>query len=206
MADDVLEGRKLERVLGWALLFTVIIIAVAVPDLLPVRADPTGDGQRHVLEAVDRPGGTLFANNQSPYYDATTSLLCANCHGVHGEGGSTAFTLQPEADLSPDQGEPEQPERPAVPPPAGGLAGTGAQHRALTASTRRSADRHHHVRETGDADAGAGGGERQGVLGPSGGSSDLVNYIQSIQIPLKQAQQQATAAIGQYKQQAQQPS
>jgi mono/diheme cytochrome c family protein len=31
-----------------------------------------------------------------------------------------------------------------------------------------------------------------------------VNYIQSIQIPLKKAQQEATAAIGQYKQQAQQ--
>ena len=30
MPDDVLEGRKLERVLGWALLFT-LILALALP-------------------------------------------------------------------------------------------------------------------------------------------------------------------------------
>ena len=44
-------------------------------------------------------GAILFANKESPSYDATRSLLCANCHGTQGEGGTAPFVLQPEADI-----------------------------------------------------------------------------------------------------------
>src|SRR5262249_7056828 len=49
-------------------------------------------------QAVAR-GATLFANNQSDAYDPTKSLLCANCHGVDGSGGTAPYVLQPELDI-----------------------------------------------------------------------------------------------------------
>ncbi len=41
-------------------------------------------------------GAVLFANNQSEAYDSTKSLLCANCHGVDGGGGSAQFVVKSE--------------------------------------------------------------------------------------------------------------
>jgi mono/diheme cytochrome c family protein len=93
--DEDLEGIKLERVLGWSLLFTVVI-AVALPVYFlvePNRQSSATDGfEERSIEA----GAVLFANPQSPDFDSTRSLLCANCHGVEGDGGSAPFTLQPE--------------------------------------------------------------------------------------------------------------
>jgi mono/diheme cytochrome c family protein len=48
-------------------------------------------------------GATLFANSQSKAYDPTKSLLCANCHGVDGGGGTAPYTLQPELDICDDK-------------------------------------------------------------------------------------------------------
>ena len=84
LPDEDLEGRKLERVLGWALLFT-LVLAVALPVYFifePSRQVSASD--TFLKQSVAR-GATIFANQQSKAYNATTSLLCANCHGVHGE-------------------------------------------------------------------------------------------------------------------------
>ena len=45
--------------------------------------------------SVER-GAVLFANNQSPVYDSTKSLLCANCHGLDGGGGIAQFVVKSE--------------------------------------------------------------------------------------------------------------
>jgi mono/diheme cytochrome c family protein len=97
MGDADLEGRKLERVLGWSLIFT-IIIAVALPLYFLVEPQRQATAEDAFLERSIARGAILFANNQSPHYDSTTSLLCANCHGVDGGGGTAPYTLQPEAD------------------------------------------------------------------------------------------------------------
>src|SRR5260370_32057720 len=100
LPDEDLEGRKLERVLGWALLFTVVL-AVALPVYFLVEPNREATATNEFLRESVHRGATLFANQQSQFYDPTTSLLCANCHGVHGEGGQAPFTLPPEADLCP---------------------------------------------------------------------------------------------------------
>ena len=50
------------------------------------------------LERSIERGATLFANKQSTAYEAEFSLLCADCHGVDGKGGTAPYVLQPEAD------------------------------------------------------------------------------------------------------------
>jgi mono/diheme cytochrome c family protein len=90
--DEALEGRRLERVLAWSLLFAAVS-AVALP--LYWLREPTRqtDSERYFDEnAVDR-GATLFANSSSEHFDSATSLQCATCHGSNGEGGTAPFTV-----------------------------------------------------------------------------------------------------------------
>jgi len=199
MPDDVLEGRKLERVLGWALLFT-LILALALP--LYFLFEPTRQAKANdtfLKQSIVR-GATLFANNQSPYYDATTSLLCANCHGVHGEGGSTAYTLQPEADicqLKQNQSNPNVPQ--CLPQQVAWQA--PALNTELWRFNRDQVTDVITYGRPGTPMPSWGVASGKGVLGPQG-IDDLVNYIESIQIPLKKAQQDATAAVGAFRDQA----
>lgn len=98
LKDEDLEGPRLERALGWSLLF-VMIVALALP--LYFLFEP-GRQDRMLAAFDDRAverGATLFANNSSEAYDATKSLLCANCHGADGTGGTAPFVLQPELDI-----------------------------------------------------------------------------------------------------------
>jgi mono/diheme cytochrome c family protein len=91
--DDVLEGAHLERVLGVSL----IALIVAVLGLLgyfiwePFREASAKDGFHE--QSVER-GAILFANSASKEYDSTKSLLCANCHGVDGGGGTATFVVK----------------------------------------------------------------------------------------------------------------
>ena len=90
--DATLETTRLERVLRWALICSAVL-AVGLPlywILEPSRqkSEETGFEDR----AVER-GATLFANDQMEAYESAKSLQCANCHGVKGEGGSALFTL-----------------------------------------------------------------------------------------------------------------
>jgi mono/diheme cytochrome c family protein len=94
--DEDLEGRRLERVLAWALLFAAVS-AVALP--LYWLREPTR--QKHSEAYFDENsvarGATLFANSTSEEFDSATSLQCANCHGTKGEGGSAPFTVDGKA-------------------------------------------------------------------------------------------------------------
>ena len=90
--DEDLEGRRLERVLAWALLFAAVS-AVALP--LYWLREPTrqSDSVAYFDENAVARGATLYANSSSEHYDSATSLQCANCHGSNGEGGTAPFTV-----------------------------------------------------------------------------------------------------------------
>ncbi|HEX5615956.1 MAG TPA: cytochrome c [Acidimicrobiia bacterium] len=92
--DESLEGRRLDRVLGWALLFAAVI-AIALPMYWlrePSRQEESigyfDDG------AVER-GAVLYANSASEGFNSAVSLQCANCHGVDGGGGSANSVYTP---------------------------------------------------------------------------------------------------------------
>ncbi len=95
LEDEDLEGRRLERVGGWALLFTVVI-ALALPVYFLVEPNRQVDAEEKFHERSVERGATLFANEQSPAYNSTVSLGCANCHGVDAKGGSATQTLKSE--------------------------------------------------------------------------------------------------------------
>jgi mono/diheme cytochrome c family protein len=94
LPDEELEGRKLERVLFISLLTTAFIALTLFVYYVfePSREEASAEKNFHD-RSVER-GAILFANDQSKHYDPTRSLLCANCHGVDGKGGSTNFTIK----------------------------------------------------------------------------------------------------------------
>ena len=96
--DDALEGRRLERVLGSSLIF-VAVLAGSLALYFLFEPNRQADAEEGFVERSIERGAVLFANKESEHYDATVSLLCADCHGVDGTGGSPNFTLQPESDL-----------------------------------------------------------------------------------------------------------
>ena len=90
--DDDLESRRLERVQGWALIFAAIF-AISLP--IYWLREPTRQHQSvHYFDknSVAR-GAMLFANSASPEYNAAVSLQCANCHGQKGVGGVAPTTV-----------------------------------------------------------------------------------------------------------------
>ena len=93
LPDEELEGRKLERVLGIALL-TTALIALTLFAYYVFEPNRSNSMEKQFHDSSVERGAILFANDQSKEFDPTRSLLCANCHGVKGEGGSTNFTLK----------------------------------------------------------------------------------------------------------------
>src|SRR3954463_16236104 len=91
--DDVLEGAHLERVLGVALIALVIVVLGLLAYFIWEPFRETAAATSFKERSVER-GATLFANDQSPEYDSTKSLLCATCHGTDGGGGTAPFTVQ----------------------------------------------------------------------------------------------------------------
>ncbi len=199
LPDATLEGRKLERVLGWALLFSVVL-ALALPIYFVVEPTREANANSEFLHESVMRGATLFANQQSKFYDSTTSLLCANCHGVHGEGGQANFTLQPEADLcqvKQNQSNASVPQ--CLPQQVSWQA--PALNTELYRFSRDQVTQIITYGRPGTPMPAWGVASGKGILGDQG-IEDLVNFIQSIQISQKAAQQEATAAVGQFKSQA----
>lgn len=93
LSDEALEGRKLERVLAIALL-TTAVIALTLFIYYVFEPSREANADKQFKDQSIQRGAILFANNQSKAYDPTRSLLCANCHGVDGSGGSTNYTLK----------------------------------------------------------------------------------------------------------------
>lgn len=102
--DEALEGRRLERVLGWALLSSAII-AIALPLYWlrePARQSAAEEGFDE--RSVER-GAVLFAAEGGEDYDETVSLACANCHGGDGSGGSATTVVTPsDPECEPPEG------------------------------------------------------------------------------------------------------
>jgi mono/diheme cytochrome c family protein len=87
--DETLEGRHLERVLGWTLFFAAII-AVALPVYWLREPNRQHESVHYFDEGAVNRGATLFANAQMTAYDQAKSLQCANCHGTDLSGGGTS--------------------------------------------------------------------------------------------------------------------
>ncbi|MFN8034956.1 MAG: cytochrome c [Acidimicrobiia bacterium] len=94
-SDEVLETRRLERVLGAALVFVVTIAAGLSLYWLfePTRQAAADKGFDE--RSVER-GAVLFASKGMKSYDSTRSLQCANCHGADAGGGTAPFTIKSE--------------------------------------------------------------------------------------------------------------
>lgn len=142
--DDVLEGRKLDRVLGWVLICSAAM-AVSIPLYWLKEPGRQAAAQEQYVEESEERGRRLF----QPSGTYIESLGCAGCHGASG-GGGTASLVIPE-DLADPKGDKEKvtwqapalntvllkfpPEqvaqiitygRPGTPMPGWGLAGKGA--------------------------------------------------------------------------------
>lgn len=197
--DDGLEGPRLERVLGWSLIF-VMIVALALP--LYFVFEPSR--QDNLTEAFDERsverGAVLFANSQSKEYDATKSLLCANCHGVDGQGGQAPFVLQPELDICDElenQGNPEVPE--CLPVQVSWTA--PALDTVLLRFPEEEVFQILTWGRPGTPMPAWGVESGKGVLNTQS-IDDLIAYLESIQITKDEAQQRSTKAVITFRQDA----
>ena len=196
LADEDLEGPRLERVLGWSLIF-VMVVALALPVYFlfePGRQDRLL--KNFDDKAVER-GATLFANDQSKAYDPTRSLLCANCHGVDGGGGFAPYVLQPELDIcdkTENKSNPDVPQclpvqAPWQAPPLDTVLRRFDEEQVFNIITYGRA---------GTPMPAWGVASGKGVLNTQS-INDLIAYISSIQIPVDAAKQRSTKALDGYK-------
>jgi len=88
--DDALEGPRLERALGWALLLLVVSAVGPLVYWLNEPSRQAGAVEEFDRNAVSR-GKSLFQPTDSPTLGA--HFGCATCHGSKGQGGSTKYTI-----------------------------------------------------------------------------------------------------------------
>ncbi len=82
--DEDLETRRLERVLGWALVFSAVLAVSYGAYWLREPTRQEGSFDYFDEGAVER-GEVLFANKSMEAYDSAFSLACADCHGSPAE-------------------------------------------------------------------------------------------------------------------------
>jgi mono/diheme cytochrome c family protein len=174
--DETMEGPKLEKYLGAAVIFSAIL-AAALPAywlLEPTRQKKMD--KDFLADSVER-GMLRFAVAGTVPHTEILQLECARCHGAKAEGGAATYLLQPTQPgelaktvswtapslndvllrFSPDEVKQIITYgRPGTPMPAWGLAGGGPL--------------------------------------PEQPIDDLVNYLQSIQLTPEQAQKKWTDA------------
>jgi len=197
LADEDLEGRRLERVLGWSLLF-VLVVAISLPVYFLVEPERQVRAEDAFLERSIERGAVLFANNQSPVYDATRSLLCANCHGAKGEGGTAPFVLQPESDKCLEEQNQGNPDVPECLPKQVSWAAPALNTADLRFDTEQLTQIITYGRP-GTPMPAWGVASGKGVLNEQS-INDLVNFIKSIQISPKEAVAISTEAVPEYRQ------
>ncbi len=193
LPDEDLEGRRVERVLGWSLLFTVVL-ALTLPIYFLVEPDRQVDAEAGFEERSVERGAELFANAQSPDFNSAVSLQCANCHGVEGEGGSATFTLEPEdpscdpnAEITEDTPEQCRPVQVTWTAPPLDVAGLRYDRDQLTQIITFG--------RPGTPMPAWGVASGEGVLNEQG-IEDLVNFVESLQIPPAEAKERfSTEAI-----------
>lgn len=199
LQDEELEGPRLERALGWSLLF-VMIVALSLPLYFlfePGRQDRAAEAFDD--RAVER-GEILYANDQSKHYDATTSLLCANCHGAEGEGGTAPFVLQPELDICDKEENQQNPDVPECLPVQVGWAAPALD----TVLLRFPEEEVFEIITWGrpGTPMPAWGVESgKGVL-TTQSVNDLIAFLESIQITPDEARQRSAKAVIEFKKSA----
>ncbi len=199
LQDEELEGPRLERALGWSLLF-VMIVALSLPLYFlfePGRQDRAAEAFDD--RAVER-GEILYANDQSKHYDATTSLLCANCHGAEGEGGTAPFVLQPELDICDEEANQQNPDVPECLPVQVGWAAPALD----TVLLRFPEEEVFEIITWGrpGTPMPAWGVESgKGVL-TTQSVNDLIAFLESIQITPEEARQRSAKAVIEFKKSA----
>ena len=91
--DDVLETRKLDRSLGWALIL-LIVVAIGLPlywSREPARAKNHTRG--FTLASAER-GRIMFQPADSPEPTHNIGHFgCATCHGAKGQGGAASYVI-----------------------------------------------------------------------------------------------------------------
>ncbi len=88
--DEAMEGRRLERALGWALILLVIAAIGPLVYWLNEPGRQAGAVAEFDRKAVDR-GRRLFLPTDSPEQGA--HFGCATCHGAQGQGGVAPYTV-----------------------------------------------------------------------------------------------------------------
>src|SRR5437764_4601983 len=177
--DETMEGPKLERFLGAAVIFSAIL-AAALPVYWLLEPSRQTKMSKDFLKASIERGRLRFAVAGTVPPSEVLNLECARCHGAKAEGGAATFLLQasqpgelaktvswtaPSPDdvlrrVSPDDvTQIITYGRPGTPMPAWGLAGGGPL--------------------------------------PDQPISDLVNFLQSIQLKPDEAMKRNTARAAQ---------
>jgi mono/diheme cytochrome c family protein len=196
LEDDALEGRRLERVLGWSLLMA-LIIAIALPVYFIVEPSREAKAKEGFLERSIERGAVLFANKQSLHYDSTFSLLCADCHGVDGTGGTASFVLQSESDTCLEKQNQKREDVPECLPKQVSWQAPDLTLAALRYSRAQLTQIITYGRPGTPMPAwgvksGKGAKDEQSI-------EDLVNYVESIKTTPEKAQKQAGQLVEQYK-------
>jgi len=194
--DDGLEGRRLERALGWSLVF-VLIIAVSLPVYFLLEPTRQVQMEEGFLERAVEQGAVLYAGQASPEYNSEVSLLCANCHGVEGEGGTAPFVLQPEADKcvrEENQGNEDVPE--CLPVQVSWTA--PPLNTVLLRFDREQVTEILNYGRPGTPMPAWGVISGKGVLNEQS-IDDLVDYLESIQISSKEATAISKEAVNEYR-------
>jgi mono/diheme cytochrome c family protein len=92
--DETMEGPKLERFLGAAVIFSAIL-AASLPVYWLLEPDRQEKMDEFFLEDSAERGRLRFAVTGTVPPTEVLQLECARCHGAKGEGGSATFLLQP---------------------------------------------------------------------------------------------------------------
>jgi mono/diheme cytochrome c family protein len=89
-ADEVLERRQLEKVMGWGILF-VLIMALWLPALWLGEPGQNVDDAIELIGRSEERGSRWFqvADDENP-----TGFGCARCHGTEAQGGTVPFTTE----------------------------------------------------------------------------------------------------------------
>jgi mono/diheme cytochrome c family protein len=93
--DETLEGPRLERVLGAAVIFSAVL-AVALPGYWLIEPHRQTTMSKDFLADSVLRGKERFAMAGTLPPSEVLPLECARCHGAKGEGGSATHLLQPD--------------------------------------------------------------------------------------------------------------
>ena len=201
LPDEDLEGRRLERVLGWSLLFT-LVIAIALPAVLHLRADQVGDAWRSTSTSSRSSGARCCS--PTPRARSTTSDLLAAVRQLprrrrHGRLGDRTCSSPSRTSASTRRTRATPTCPSACPCRSTGRRPTSRAPRCSTTgpSSPRSS------RSAGRAPRCRRGAWRAARASKNAQSiQDLVNFIESIATDSEKAKENSAAAIDQYREDA----